>query len=97
MILVASRELWDYLTPEFAVDVARQERGDLMRAAQKLRDLAIAFGATGKIMVMMVGVSDLRKREKARFRTHSMSMGPSGSPDDYFTNVTRKGKSRRDA
>lgn len=96
MILLASRELWDYLTPDFAVDVARQERNDLMRAAQKLRDLAIAFGATGKIMVMMVGVSDLRKREKARFRTHSMSMGPSGSPDDYFTTV-RKGKRGRDA
>jgi adenylate cyclase len=96
MILLASRELWDYLTPDFAVDVARQERGDLMRAAQKLRDLAIAFGATGKIMVMMIGVSDLRKREKARFRTHSMSMGPSGSPDDYFTTV-RKVKRGRDA
>ena len=95
MILLASRELWDYLTPDFAVDVARQERNDLMRAAQKLRDLAIAFGATGKIMVMMIGVSDLRKREKARFRTHSMSMGPSGSPDDYFTTV-RKGKRGRD-
>ena len=95
MILLASRELWDYLTPDFAVDVARSERGDLMRAAQKLRDLAIAFGATGKIMVMMVGVSDLRKREKARFRTHSMSMGPSGSPDDYFTSA--KGRRRRDA
>ncbi|EME42487.1 adenylate cyclase-like protein [Dothistroma septosporum NZE10] len=96
MILLASRELWDYLTPDFAVDVARQERSDLMRAAQKLRDLAIAFGATGKIMVMIVGVSDLRKREKARFRTHSMSMGPSGSPDDYFTTV-RKAKRGRDA
>jgi adenylate cyclase len=96
MILLASKELWDYLTPDFAVDVARQERNDLMRAAQKLRDLAIAFGATGKIMVMMVGVSDLRKREKARFRTHSMSMGPSGSPDDYFTTV-RKGKRDRNA
>lgn len=92
MILLASRELWDYLTPDFAVDVARSERGDLMRAAQKLRDLAIAFGATGKIMVMMVGISDLRKRERARFRTHSMSMGPSGSPDDYFTAV--KGRRR---
>ncbi len=95
LIILASRELWDYLTPEFAVDVARQERGDLMRAAQKLRDLAIAFSATGKIMVMIIGVSDLRKREKARFRTHSMSMGPSGSPDDYFTTV-RKGKRGRD-
>lgn len=97
MILVASRELWDYLTPDFAVDVARSERGDLMRAAQKLRDLAIAFGATGKIMVQMVGVADLRKRERARFRTHSMSMGPSGSPDDYFASTAvRKAKRGRE-
>ncbi|KAF2147426.1 uncharacterized protein K452DRAFT_304267 [Aplosporella prunicola CBS 121167] len=90
MILVASRELWDYLTPDFAVDVARSERGDLMRAAQKLRDLAIAFGATGKIMVMLIGVSDLRKRERARFRTHSMSMGPIGPPDEWLLQRQRK-------
>lgn len=94
IILLASKELWEYLTPDFAVDVARNQRGDLMRAAQKLRDLAIAFGATGKIMVMMVGVSDLRKREKARFRTNSMSMGPSGSPDDYFTTARRAKRGR---
>ncbi|KAF2240879.1 PP2C-domain-containing protein [Trematosphaeria pertusa] len=84
MILMASRELWEYLTPDFAVDVARSERNDLMRAAQKLRDLAIAFGATNKIMVMLLGVSDLKSKQRARFRTHSMSMGPSGSPDDFF-------------
>ena len=96
MILVASRELWDYLTPDFAVDVARQERNDLMRASQKLRDLAIAFGATNKIMVMMIGVSDLRKREKARFRTHSMSMGPSGASDDYFSTVRKRRGGRGD-
>ncbi|KAJ4303722.1 hypothetical protein N0V90_002623 [Kalmusia sp. IMI 367209] len=84
MILIASRELWEYLTPDFAVDVARSERNDLMRAAQKLRDLAIAFGATDKIMVMLLGVSDLKSKQRARFRTHSMSMGPSGSPDDFF-------------
>ncbi|OCK75710.1 PP2C-domain-containing protein [Lepidopterella palustris CBS 459.81] len=95
MILMASRELWEYLTPDFAVDVARSERSDLMRAAQKLRDLAIAFGATNKIMVMLIGVSDLRSRQRARFRTHSMSMGPSGSPDDFF--AARRGKRGRDA
>ncbi|KAH7118821.1 hypothetical protein B0J11DRAFT_77667 [Dendryphion nanum] len=91
MILIASRELWDYLTPDFAVDVARSERNDLMRAAQKLRDLAIAFGATNKIMVMLVGVSDLKSKQRARFRTHSMSMGPTGSPDEFFSN-RRAGK-----
>lgn len=96
MILLASRELWDYLTFDFAVDIARSERSDLMKAAQKLRDLAIAFGATSNIMVMMIGVSDLRKRERAKTRTHSMSMGPSGLPDDYFT-TTRRAKRGREA
>jgi adenylate cyclase len=96
MVLLASRELWEYLTPGFAVDVARSERGDLMRAAQKLRDLAIAFGATNKIMVMVIGVSDLQKsKQRARFRTHSMSMGPSGSPDDYGV-ATRTKKQKKE-
>ncbi|KAF3053048.1 cysteinyl-tRNA synthetase [Didymella keratinophila] len=94
MILVASRELWEYLTPDFAVDVARSERNDLMRAAQKLRDLAIAFGATNKIHVMLLGVSDLKSKQRARYRTHSMSMGPTGSPDDFAVN-RRPGKRAR--
>ena len=94
MILVASRELWEYLTPDFAVDVARSERNDLMRAAQKLRDLAIAFGATSKIHVMLLGVSDLKSKQRARFRTHSMSMGPTGTLDDFAVN-RRPGKRTR--
>ncbi|KAF2274808.1 PP2C-domain-containing protein [Westerdykella ornata] len=85
MILIASRELWEYLTPDFAVDVARSERSDLMRAAQKLRDLAIAFGATNKMTVLLLGVSDLKRQQnRLRFPTHPMSMVPSGSPDDLF-------------
>lgn len=95
MVLLASRELWDYLTPDFAVDHARSERGDLMRAAQKLRDLAIAFGASSKMTVMLIGVSDLRRRERARYRTHSMSMGPSGLPDEYAM-TRRRGQRGRD-
>ncbi|KAF2200568.1 PP2C-domain-containing protein [Delitschia confertaspora ATCC 74209] len=96
MILVASRELWEYLTPDFAVDVARSERGDLMRAAQKLRDLAIAFGATNKIMVMLLGVSDLKNKQRARFRTLSMSMGPSNvAPEEVSSR--RPGKRSRNA
>ena len=95
MIVIGSRELWDYLTPDFIVDVARQERGDLMRAAQKLRDLAIAFGATSKIMVMMLGVSDIKRKERLRHRSHSMSMGPSGYADEFFTGA-RRGKRGRD-
>ncbi len=95
MILIASRELWDYLTPDVVVDVARSERGDLMRAAQKLRDLAMAFGATGKITVMMIGVSDLKKREHNRYRGQSLSMGPSQMQDEQIF-PSKRGKRPRD-
>ncbi|KAI9756366.1 MAG: hypothetical protein M4579_003870 [Chaenotheca gracillima] len=84
MILIASRELWEYVSPDVVVDIARSERNDLMRAAQKLRDLAMAFGATGKIMVMILGVGDLKKRDRNRFRAQSVSLGPSGMPDEQF-------------
>jgi len=83
-VLIATRELWEYLSPGLVVDVARSERADLMRAAQKLRDLAIAYGATSKIMVMMISVSDLKRRtERSRLhRGQSMSLYPSGIPED---------------
>ncbi|KAI9671594.1 MAG: cysteinyl-tRNA synthetase [Trizodia sp. TS-e1964] len=89
MVLIASKELWDYLSSDMVLDIARSERGDLMLAAQKLRDLAIAYGAQSKIMVMMIGVSDLRKRERNRFRAQSLSMGPSGLQDDLFVPAKR--------
>ncbi|KAL9127566.1 MAG: hypothetical protein Q9217_003583 [Psora testacea] len=93
MILIASKELWDYMSLDMVVDVARSERGDLMRAAQKLRDLAMAFGATGKIMVMMIGVSDLKKRERNRFRGQSLSMVQSEMREEMNL-PTKRGKKR---
>ncbi|KAH0542926.1 hypothetical protein FGG08_002695 [Glutinoglossum americanum] len=91
MVLIGSRELWEYLSPDVVMDIARSERGDLMRAAQKLRDLAIAFGATGKIMVMMIGVSDLKRKERIGRRAQSISMGPSGLNDEQLF-LSRKHK-----
>ena len=94
MVLIASKELWEYLTPDVVVDVARSERGDVMRAAQKLRDLAISFGALGKIMVMLISVADLKKRERSRNRGNTLSLGPSSMPDDPL--IGKRGKHRRD-
>ena len=97
MILIASKELWDYMSLDMVVDVARSERTDLMRAAQKLRDLAMAFGATGKIMVMMIGVSDLKKRERNRFRGQSLSMVQSQIQEEQQQLLsTKRGKKPRD-
>ena len=85
MILIASKEFWEFVMPDHAIDVARSERGDLMRASQKLRDLAIAYGATNKIMVMIVGVSALKKRERSRNRTNTFSMGPLQLEEHAYT------------
>ena len=74
LIVVGSREFWDYVTVDLAIDATRADKSDLMLAAQKLRDLAIAFGARDKIMVMVLGISDLRKRAQSRFRGTSLSM-----------------------
>lgn len=86
VIVLATKELWEFVTPGLVTDVVRAERPDLMLAAQKLRDLAIAYGATGKIMVMMISVADLKKRnERSRLhRGQSMSLTPSGLADDMM-------------
>lgn len=94
IIVLATRELWEYLTPSLVTDIARSERQDLMRASQKVRDLAMAYGASGKIMVMMISVMDLKKRnERSRLhRGQSMSLVPSGLTDDLLPRETRKPK-----
>ncbi|TPX08907.1 uncharacterized protein E0L32_009611 [Thyridium curvatum] len=95
-VLIATRELWEYLSPGLVVDIARQERGDLMRAAQKLRDLAMAYGATNKLMVMMISVADLKRRnERSRLhRGQSMSLYPSGVPDEAQFQPARRLKKK---
>ncbi|KAM0340985.1 hypothetical protein ACHAPU_010217 [Fusarium lateritium] len=94
IILIATGELWEYLSPGLVTDIARAERQDLMRAAQKLRDLAIAYGASGKIMVMMISVADLKRRvERSRLhRGTSMSLYPSGVPDAAQVLNIRRGR-----
>jgi adenylate cyclase len=93
-ILLATREVWEYLTPELVVDVARSVRGDLMRAAQKIRDLAMAYGSKDKIMVMMLSVADLkRRRERSRMhRGQSMSWFNFPQDDTGLPVATRRGR-----
>ncbi|KAJ2906050.1 adenylate cyclase [Zalerion maritima] len=85
MIVIATREVWEYINPGLVADVVRSERGDLMRASQKLRDLAVAYGSSSKIMVMMISVVDLKRRmERSRLhRGQSMILHPSGVPEGF--------------
>lgn len=76
MVLIATKEVWETLPPDLLVDIARSERTDQMRAAQKIRDFAMAYGCTNKMMVMLLNVSNLKqRRERSRqHRGQSMSV-----------------------
>lgn len=92
-IILANHTLWDKMSYQTAVDVARMERNDPMVAAQKLRDVAISFGAEDSIMVMVIAVGDLFN--KARL---SKSTGASfESPLDMAAarKATRRGREDR--
>lgn len=65
LVILANRGFWDFVDFQSAVDIARAERNDTMVAAQKLRDLAIAYGSKSHIMVMVVSVADLFKAKLA--------------------------------
>ncbi|KAK3341208.1 hypothetical protein B0T25DRAFT_334445 [Lasiosphaeria hispida] len=96
IIILATRELWEYLPPGLVVDVARSVRGDLMRASQKLRDLAMAYGCTSKIMVMMISVNSLKQRHERSRNNRGQSVVIQQLPQDdpNFQISTRRGRKK---
>ncbi|ANB15511.1 adenylate cyclase [Sugiyamaella lignohabitans] len=94
-LILASKQLWEYVTYEMAVDLARTEIDDPMLAAQKLRDFAIAYGCNDKIMVMVIAVGGFRRKAKYKGSTggninHLGSLA--GAEEELFPSL----KKRRD-
>lgn len=63
-VIIANRGLWDYITYQTAVDIARNHKDDPMIAAQKLRDFAMSYGADGSTMILVICVADLLRPEQ---------------------------------
>ncbi|KAG0349471.1 cysteinyl-tRNA synthetase, partial [Podila humilis] len=66
-LIMASSAFWDVMSYTTAVDLAKAGKrayGDLMYTSQKLRDIAIAYGAKDHMVVMLVGVGDLFKKRE---------------------------------
>ncbi|KAJ9051252.1 cysteinyl-tRNA synthetase [Entomophthora muscae] len=76
LVILASRALWEVMSHQTAIDIARTEMDNAMLAAQKLRDLAIAYGAEGSILVMVIGVGDLFNRRLQLERRMTRSRNP---------------------
>ncbi|KZV72866.1 L domain-like protein [Peniophora sp. CONT] len=73
-VIIANEGLWDFISPQTAVDIARTERADPGLAAQKLRDLAISYGAEGTAMIMVVAVD--RNTQKKRDPENALTFQP---------------------
>ncbi|ORY87120.1 hypothetical protein BCR37DRAFT_411864 [Protomyces lactucae-debilis] len=100
-IIIASKYLWDVMTLQTAVDIARSEREDLMLAAQKLRDFAISYGVQEKLSIMIIGVGDLfhRKAKMAKqLRNASAARAATGgflvADEDLILGHTTKSRRR---
>lgn len=90
-VIIANRGLWEHMSYQAAVDVARTERSSPMIAAAKLRDLAISYGSAQNIMVMVLAVGDLFK-VKRDYRSHRM---PALGNDEGFYGVHKSGAAMR--
>lgn len=89
-IIIANRGLWEHMSYQAAVDIARTERSDPMVAAAKLRDLAISHGSSQNIMVMVLAIGDLFKA-KRDYRSHRAH----GNDDVGFYGVHKSGAAMR--
>jgi adenylate cyclase len=58
-VIIANNGLWDFVSYQTAVDIARSERNDPMIAAQKLRDFAISYGSEGTTMIMVISLAGM--------------------------------------
>ncbi|PWN50986.1 hypothetical protein IE53DRAFT_368439 [Violaceomyces palustris] len=75
-VVLANKVLWEHVSYQTAVDIARMERNDPMMAAQKLRDFAISYGAEESVMVMVVSVGDLFYNRQQRNAAAMMTLNP---------------------
>ncbi|KAG0258651.1 cysteinyl-tRNA synthetase [Actinomortierella ambigua] len=94
-LIMASKSFWDVMSYRTAVDIAKAERRefrDLMYAAQKLRDIAISYGAREHMVVMLIGVGDLFTRRGDFTGTQG---SPIGDADLQEEQARVQAKSRR--
>lgn len=95
-VIMASASLWQHMSYQTAVDIARTEKDDPMAAAQKVRDFALTYGADKDLMVMVIGVGDLFDKRDKRLR-HMRGMpgrpaagGESALEDTLATSIISK-------
>ncbi|KAJ1736256.1 cysteinyl-tRNA synthetase [Coemansia biformis] len=65
-LIMANRPVWDAITPQIAVDIARKHRRDPRLAAARVRDHVLAYSATKSVMVMVIGFGPMFAKNNGR-------------------------------
>ncbi|KAJ1933417.1 cysteinyl-tRNA synthetase, partial [Linderina macrospora] len=93
-LILANRPVWDAITPQIAVDIARKHRRDPRMAAARVRDHVSAYGVTDSIMVMVICFSPMFAKQAAR-PARGFSVRDSVFPGVSDSQRTRHALSRR--
>lgn len=102
VLILANNELWRCISYQTAVDVVRTERDDALRAAHKLRDFGMAYGATGRLCVMVIRVGDLFHKKirqpwsRNASQSYSAASGYLPGDEDGFFGIAQKKRKGKD-
>ena len=58
MLIVATHNLWDFMSHEVACDIARENISSPLLAAEAMKDHAVAYGCSENITIMCLALSD---------------------------------------
>ncbi|SCU96812.1 LANO_0E14422g1_1 [Lachancea nothofagi CBS 11611] len=56
LVIIATCKLWDYLDYQTACDICRENKGDPIRGAEKMKDYAISYGCTDNMTIMCLSL-----------------------------------------
>lgn len=63
MLIVATHNLWDFMSYEVACDIARENIPNPMLAAEEMKDHAIAYGCSENITILCLALSDSTEQQ----------------------------------
>ncbi|CCH60410.1 hypothetical protein TBLA_0C06140 [Henningerozyma blattae CBS 6284] len=56
MVIIATKQLWDYVDYQTVCDIAREKNGNPLVAAEEMKDLAIAYGCSENLTIMCLNL-----------------------------------------
>ncbi|EDO17570.1 hypothetical protein Kpol_534p51 [Vanderwaltozyma polyspora DSM 70294] len=73
ILVIATHKLWEYMDYETACDIAREHIGNPMRAAEEMKDHAIAYGCSENITILCLSLQN-NYEQQGKFNLNKNSL-----------------------